>query len=355
MMQLYSEKLLDWYDRHHRMLPWRIDPPAWRAGKRPDPYKVWLSEIMLQQTTVEAVKAYFNKFIARWDTVDKLAAAPLDDILKAWAGLGYYSRARNLKACADLIVSEHGSKFPQKLDALRTLPGIGDYTAAAIAAIAFDQPVAVVDGNVERIVSRLFVIDTPLPAGKKQIREKMQIITPLTRPGDFAQSMMDLGSSLCSPKRPSCFLCPLNTLCLAIKQAEDPARFPVKAPKQQKPLRTGIAFIAQSTSGKILLQKRPETGLLAKMTQVPNIFGEGIAKDDLSSAPLEATWHYVGDMVHIFTHFRLEMSVYMATSINEQQYSDLWWVDQTDLAQEALPTVMKKAVEVVLPTAFKKR
>ena len=210
-----SAPLLAWYDRHARTLPWRVSPKARARGVRPDPYRVWLSEIMLQQTTVAAVKPYFEAFIARWPTVGDLAAAPREDVMKAWAGLGYYARARNLKACAEVVATEHGGRFPDTVVGLKALPGIGDYTAAAIAAIAFDVPAPVVDGNIERVIARLFAIATPLPAGKKDIRERQSALTPQKRAGDYAQAMMDLGAAICTPKRPACVLCPLTEACAA--------------------------------------------------------------------------------------------------------------------------------------------
>jgi A/G-specific adenine glycosylase len=254
-----STKLLHWYDRHHRVLPWRIGPAEQASGVKPDPYRVWLSEIMLQQTTVEAVKSYFTKFVERWPSVQAMAKASEDDILRAWAGLGYYSRARNLKKCADAVASQHNGRFPDNAIALKELPGIGDYTSAAIAAIAFGEAAAVVDGNVERVISRLYTIDTPLPAAKTEIRALMGQLTPSDRPGDFAQAMMDLGATICTPRRPACAICPLNDDCSALK-LRDPEEFPVKAPKAEKPVRIGAAFVAIAGDGSILLRKRKGEG-----------------------------------------------------------------------------------------------
>jgi len=343
--------LLNWYDTHHRILPWRVTPAEQARGITPDPYRVWLSEVMLQQTTVEAVKAYFHKFIKQWPDIAALAGASQDDILRAWAGLGYYSRARNLKACADQIMARHSRVFPRDLAGLRALPGIGDYTAAAIAAIAFNLPHAVVDGNVERVISRLFCITTPLPAAKAEIRRRTQSITPLTRPGDFAQSMMDLGATICTPKRPICFLCPLNAPCLALKN-DEPQRLPRKAPKAEKPLRTGAAFVALSENNRIYLQKRPEKGLLGGMSEVPNIFAPNGDKAALSRAPFAADWHYQGDITHVFSHFTLVLAVYRADNLPEHNNTDGWWAAVDKLKEEALPTVIKKAVAQALPTAF---
>ncbi len=262
-----SSKLLTWYDRYHRILPWRLTPAEQVRGIRPDPYRVWLSEIMLQQTTVEAVKAYFTKFVERWPTVQSMAQASEDDILRAWAGLGYYSRARNLKKCANMIDAHHDGKFPDNAAELKKLPGIGDYTSAAIAAIAFGEPAAVVDGNVERVISRLYTIDTPLPAAKAEIRTLMGRLTPDGRPGDFAQAMMDLGATICTPRRPSCALCPLNDDCMALA-SRDPEEFPVK-PRKRKSRSASGRPVAFASDGTILLRKRRGKGLLAGMTEVP--------------------------------------------------------------------------------------
>ncbi|RCK99995.1 MAG: A/G-specific adenine glycosylase [Candidatus Tokpelaia sp. JSC189] len=352
-MKTIASKLLDWYDRYHRILPWRVTPAEQASGIKPDPYQIWLSEIMLQQTTVEAVKSYFTRFLNQWPNIKALSRASQDDILKIWAGLGYYSRARNLKACADKIVANHDSHFPQTLEGLRALPGIGDYTAAAIAAIAFSKPHAVVDGNVERIVSRLFCIRIALPAAKKEIWTHTQAITQHNRPGDFAQAMMDLGSSICTPKRPSCFICPLNDSCLAL-ETDEPENFPLKMPKTEKSMRTGIAFVALSENGRVYLQKRQEKGLLGGMSEVPNHFASKASKTDLSLAPFTGTWIYRGDIIHAFTHFTLSMSVYMADNLAESSGKNGWWVRTEELNREALPTVMKKALAKALPTAFKK-
>ena len=350
-----TRNLLHWYDRHHRVLPWRTSPTEKIAGIIPNPYKVWLSEIMLQQTTVEAVKSYFNAFVSRWPTIHSLAAASEDDILRAWAGLGYYSRARNLKKCADTIVTQHKGEFPDKAAALKELPGIGDYTSAAIAAIAFGEPVAVVDGNVERVISRLYTIDTPLPAAKTEIRALMGQLTPSDRPGDFAQAMMDLGATICTPRRPACAICPLNGDCTALS-SHDPEDFPVKAPKAKKPIRTGAAFIAIAEDGSILLRKREGNGLLAGMTEVPGSHWTARIDGDASvnAAPFPAQWVSAGPITHIFTHFELRLSVYWSDNISKDASSDGWWSRPDELSDEALPTVMKKAITAAIPEAFKR-
>jgi len=260
--------LLAWYDRHARALAWRLEPWRARRGERPDPYAVWLSEIMLQQTTVKTVAPYYAKFLARWPTVEALAAARRDHVLRAWAGLGYYARARNLHACAKAVVADYGGIFPDDVARLRDLPGIGDYTAAAIAAIAFDRPAVPVDGNVERVVSRLFAIEQELPAAKPLIKELAGSLLPRRRAGDFAQALMDLGATLCTPRRPACARCPWSGSCLAAARG-DAETFPRKAPKRQGQLRRGAAFVALRADGRVLLRRRSDKGLLAAMTEVP--------------------------------------------------------------------------------------
>ncbi len=350
--------LLAWYDRHARVLPWRVGPQARASGVRPDPYRVWLSEVMLQQTTVAAVRAYFETFTTLWPDVGALAAAPREDVMRAWAGLGYYARARNLHACACAVAAGHGGRFPETAAALRALPGIGDYTAAAIAAIAFDEPVAVVDGNIERVIARLFAIDTPLPAAKRDIRAHQARLTPQARAGDYAQAMMDLGATLCTPKRPACRLCPLVEGCLANRRGEA-GRYPAKAEKAVRPTRYGAAFVAVRGDGAVLLRRRIDKGLLGGMAEVPGTpwssHSEALA--GLSQAPLEAAWRAVpGTVVHVFTHFRLELNVYCAhVGPMEQPPAGCWWTSSDSLAGEALPSVMKKVIEAALPGATRRR
>ncbi|MGU3574710.1 A/G-specific adenine glycosylase [Brucellaceae bacterium C25G] len=348
-----AQSLLSWYDKHHRVLPWRITPKQASQGFKADPYKVWMSEVMLQQTTVEAVKAYFLKFTHNWPTVESLAAAQDDDIMRAWAGLGYYSRARNLKKCADMIVSDYHGHFPDSAEELKKLPGIGDYTSAAIAAIAFNKAEAVVDGNVERVVTRLYALSTPLPQAKPEIRQLTAAITPEDRPGDFAQAMMDLGATICTPKRPACALCPLNDRCLALKE-HDPEHFPVKAPKKQRPLRLGSAFVAEANDGSVLLRKRTEQGLLQNMAEVPGSFWNSRidGSTDVSSAPFPADWRKAGTITHIFTHFELHLTVYHTTNADKRQVNEGWWSKPDHLPDEALPTVMKKVIAEAIPQAF---
>ncbi|WP_041545114.1 MULTISPECIES: A/G-specific adenine glycosylase [Chelativorans] len=352
----FAEDLLLWYDRHHRRLPWRMPPAMIRGGERPDPYSVWLSEIMLQQTTVSAVKPYFEKFLARWPTVEALAAAETDDVMKAWAGLGYYSRARNLKKCAEAVAERHGGRFPATEAGLKDLPGIGDYTAAAIAAIAFNRPAAVVDGNVERVVTRLKAIETPLPAAKPEIRNVVEALLPQARPGDFAQAMMDLGATICTPRRPSCILCPVGEHCMA-RALKAQERFPIKAAKADKPLRQGAAFVAVRADGSVLLRQRPEKGLLGGMTEVPT--SAWTARQDGEStraaAPFPGSWTSCGAITHVFTHFALNLSVFRAEVPDFEAPSGHWWSAPRELRGEALPTVMKKAIEAAIPGATKTR
>jgi A/G-specific adenine glycosylase len=347
--------LLGWYDRHHRDLPWRVPPAARSRGERADPYRVWLSEIMLQQTTVEAVKPYFRDFLARWPTVAALAAAQETDVLKAWAGLGYYARARNLIRCARTVAEEHGGVFPDTVEGLLALPGIGAYTAAAIASIAFDRPEAVVDGNVERVTARLFAIATPLPAAKPEIKARVADMLSRERPGDLAQAMMDLGATVCTPRRPACFVCPLNDNCRGLAEG-DPEYLPVKAPKTDKPLRLGAAFVAVREDGAVLLRRRDGEGLLGGMTEVPTTGWTARIDGDVSAgqAPFPAAWRKAGAITHVFTHFALELTVWRADCHQAVTPDGHWWSPSDELPGEALPTVMKKAIEAALPGATKK-
>jgi A/G-specific adenine glycosylase len=306
-----AQALLAWYDRHRRVLPWRAP-----KGRRADPYHVWLSEIMLQQTTVQAVAGYYRKFLERWPTVEALAAAPLDEVLAAWAGLGYYARARNLHKCAGVVAHERNGKFPEVAAELKTLPGIGNYTAGAIAAIAFDQPEAAMDANAERVVARLFAMDEPLPGGKPRLLALGRTLVPQKRAGDFAQAMMDLGSAICTIKRPACQNCPLADGCVARKKGIAET-LPVKAPKAARPLKRGAAFVAINGEGAVLLVKRPEKGLLAGMLEPP--LGPWTAKFPareaaLAQAPFAADWKKLPGIVrHGFTHFELEIEVWTTT------------------------------------------
>jgi len=345
--------LLDWYDRNARRLPWRVGPEERALGVRPDPYRVWLSEIMLQQTTVAAVQPYFEKFVSQWPTLADLVAAEIDEIMRAWAGLGYYSRARNLKATADMIASAGGS-FPATSALLKRLPGVGDYTAAAIAAIAYDEPSPVVDGNIERVIARLFAIAEPLPGAKSAIRERQGALTPSARAGDYAQAMMDLGATICTPKRPACGPCPIDQACLAKAQG-NPEAYPLKRSKSVRPTRHGIAFVAVRKDGAILLRKRAPKGLLGGMAEVPGSDWAVVAPSIDGSAPLDLNWRKVsGKIVHVFTHFRLELDVLTAKAPQEAAAPNgYWWSPADTLPHEALPSVMKKAIEAAAPGSTK--
>lgn len=344
--------LLDWYDRHARRLPWRVAPADRALGEVADPYRVWLSEIMLQQTTVTAVKPYFEAFVARWPTVGALAAADEREVMQAWAGLGYYSRARNLVLCARAVAEGHGGRFPDGEAALRALPGIGPYTAAAIAAIAFDQPATVVDGNVERVISRLHRIETPLPAAKAEIRARAGALTPATRPGDYAQALMDLGATICTPRNPACGLCPWAGAC-AGRAAGDAAGFPRKAPQPERPQRTGEAYVCRRPDGAVLLRRRPPRGLLGGMAEVPTSdwttprrgkAGEGVMRH---GPPLAARFRRLpGTVGHVFTHFALELAVLVAdVGADCPAPEGHWWSPPGHWAGEALPSVMRKVLE----------
>jgi A/G-specific adenine glycosylase len=343
--------LLAWYDRHRRKLPWR--PPA---GERADPYRVWLSEIMLQQTGVKTVGPYFEKFIARWPDVGAMARGSLDDVLRMWAGLGYYSRARNLYACAVAVMRDHGGAFPDTEEGLRKLPGIGAYTAAAIAAIAFDRRTMPVDGNIERVVSRLFAVEDPLPQAKPRIQQLAATLlwdprsdSEKSRAGDSAQALMDLGASICTPKKPACSLCPLNEDCVARTQGTQET-FPRKAPKKSGELRRGAAFVV-TRGDELLVRSRPEKGLLGGMTEVPGSDWRADQDDEaaLQQAP-ELTgvtrWHRkAGVVTHVFTHFPLELAVYTTeVSARTRAPDGMRWVPIATLADEALPNVMRKVV-----------
>ncbi|KQW20790.1 A/G-specific adenine glycosylase [Afipia sp. Root123D2] len=338
------ELLLAWYDRHRRVLPWRALP-----GEPADPYRVWLSEIMLQQTTVKAVGPYFIKFLARWPTVSDLGAASLDDVLRMWAGLGYYSRARNLHACAVAVLRDHGGDFPDTEDGLRELPGIGPYTAAAIAAIAFDRRTMPVDGNIERVVSRLFAVEDPLPKAKPEIQRFAAALLGSSRAGDSAQALMDLGATICTPKKPACSLCPLNDDCAA-RTRGDQETFPRKAAKKTGVQRRGAAFVV-TRGGEILVRTRPDKGLLGGMTEVPT--SEWLAGHDdkvaLAQAPVlkgASRWHRkAGTVRHVFTHFPLELAIYTAqVPARTRAPEGMRWVPIATLKDEALPNVMRKVI-----------
>lgn len=349
-----AARLLAWYGRHARALPWRV-PPGGESGQaagpnRADPYRVWLSEVMLQQTTVVTVGPYFADFLARWPTVAHLAAAPLDDVLTAWAGLGYYARARNLHRCAQVVAGELGGVFPDTEAELLKLPGIGRYTAAAVVAIAFGRRAVVVDGNVERVVARLFRVETPLPAAKPELHRLADTLTPENRAGDFAQAMMDLGATVCLPRGPKCLLCPLEAGCAA-KAAGIAPELPRRQPKAAKPTRRAVAFWLQGPDGALLLRRRPEKGLLGGMMEVPSTPWRAAswdAEDARREAPLQADWRALPGVVrHTFTHFHFEVTVWAAQAARADtaQEAQGRWVSLDGLADAALPTVMRKIIE----------
>jgi len=346
MTMTHATRLLDWYDRHRRTLPWRAP-----AGKRSAPYLVWLSEIMLQQTTVATVGDYFHRFVKRWPTVEALAGAPIDEVLSAWAGLGYYARARNLHACARAVTEQHGGVFPRGEKELLALPGIGPYTAAAIRAIAFDAPASAVDGNVERVIARLFAIETPLPDAKAEINLRAAALVPQRRAGDYAQAMMDLGATVCTPRSPRCVICPLMAGCAARKRgmAEE---LPRRAPKAERPTRRGLAFVLMRKDGAVLLRKRPTKGLLGGMDEVPSSdWREGTLSivEALKQAPVPARWKVLdGGVRHTFTHFHLELAVahaVAATSGLARLAPGSAWCTVDQMTERALPTVMRKVIE----------
>ncbi len=338
-----SDSLLKWYDRHRRRMPWRALP-----GETPNPYHVWLSEIMLQQTTVATVKSYFEHFLSRWPTIDGLAEAELDEVLHAWQGLGYYARARNLHKCAAAVVAGHGGEFPRDEASLLKLPGIGPYTAAAIAAIAFDQMATPVDGNVERVMARLNNVVDPMPGSKPKLKALAAKLTPSKRNADYAQAVMDLGATICTPKKPACSLCPWSADCLGFKSGS-PERLPKRQPKANRPTRKGVVFWAIDKQGRVLIRRRPEKGLLGGMMEFPstNWLEDGVTDDEaLSLAPVKADWRKASDTVqHTFTHLHLELSVFIGRGVNDK--GDGIWCAVQDLDDHALPTLMKKVARLV--------
>lgn len=328
-----SNALLRWYAVDKRRLPWRAE-----AGERPDPYRVWLSEVMLQQTNVATVRPYFERFLDKWPSVEALAAADETEIMAAWAGLGYYARARNLVACARRVAGEHGGRFPDTEGELLKLPGIGRYTAAAIAAIAFGRRAVVVDGNVERVVSRLFAVKQPLPAARPVLHALADRITPAQAAGDFAQAMMDLGATICTPRSPSCGRCPLADPCAARREG-DPQIYPLKAAKAARPHRQGNAYWLEH-DGHVLLVRRPAKGLLGGMLALPSGHWGEVAPPG-EGAPVAASWDEVGAVDHVFTHFSLTLRLFGA-SAGERSEDGIWW--PVDALEEAgLPTVFAKA------------
>lgn len=328
--------LLDWYDVHARALVWRAPPGA---KGRPDPYRVWLSEVMLQQTTTPHATPYFLKFTERWPTVSDLAAAEDADVMAAWAGLGYYARARNLLACARAVAEQHGGVFPDTEAGLLALPGVGAYTAAAVASIAFGEPANVVDGNVERVMARLFAVETPVPTARPELRALAGSLVRDERPGDWAQALMDLGATVCRPKSPLCGDCPLTTWC-AGHAGGQPERYPLKLKKAERPRRSGIAWVLRDGQGRVALVRRPDKGLLGGMLGLPT--SDWSAAPD-ATPPVDADWREAGFVEHVFTHFSLTLDVRVGEGAGEVS-DDFVWTPVED-ALGALPTVFRKALE----------
>lgn len=339
--------LLEWYDHHARKMPWRIGPDDRKRGVTPDPYRVWLSEIMLQQTTVAAVKDYFLHFTSRWPTVNDLAAAKDADVMGEWAGLGYYARARNLLKCARVIANDFDGVFPTSYEALLKLPGIGPYTAGAVSAIAFDQPSTVVDGNVERVMARIFDVHTPLPASKPELTNYAENLTPQQRPGDYAQAVMDLGATICSPKNPACGICPWRSPCTARKNGTA-AELPKKTPKKPKPTRFGTVYVARRVDGAFLLERRPDKGLLGGMLGWPGSDWQETEVPD-HKQPIRAEWKTLNtEARHTFTHFHLRLTVKTALVPMDRSPKSGDFLDPADFRASDLPTVMRKAFDLTL-------
>ncbi len=339
-----QQELLAWFDRHRRVMPWRALP-----GQRPDPYQVWLSEIMLQQTTVVTVGPYFTRFLTKWPSVKKLAAANLDDVLAAWAGLGYYARARNLHKCAVMVAQDLNGVFPEDLEGLLALPGIGPYTAAAISSIAFDRPAVAVDGNVERVVSRFFAIEEPLPPSKDKLRAgAAELANGVSRPGDFTQAFMELGATVCTPRKPKCPSCPWKDECLA-RQLGIQEELPRKLAKAAKPVRYGKVFWVPNADGQFLIHKRAGQGLYEGLYQLPTTDWIADAqalkalKPDFKTLKVKSMGTEVR---HSFTHFDLILEIWKATPAKGLKIPDSVWITADNLDEFALPTLMKKAIRL---------
>ncbi|MEX3017104.1 A/G-specific adenine glycosylase [Gymnodinialimonas hymeniacidonis] len=335
-----GNELLAWYDANARILPWRVAPGS---SERADPYRVWMSEIMLQQTTVAAVKAYFERFTALWPTVGDLAAAEDSAVMGEWAGLGYYARARNLLKCARAVVADHGGAFPDTEEGLLTLPGIGPYTAAAIASIAFNRPAPVMDGNIERVMSRLFRVEEPLPTSKPVLKDHATRLTPTHRPGDHAQALMDLGATICTPKSPACGICPLMSACAA-RKAGIAAELPRKLPKKAKPTRLGYVYVARRADGALLLETRPDKGLLGGMLAFPTSEWSDAPTD---TPPLDTQWHDPSlEVRHTFTHFHLRLALRIADAPQDVTPHRGTFVPFAQFSPSTLPTVFRKAFDL---------
>jgi len=342
--------LLAWYDRHARTLPWRVGPAERRAGERPDPYRVWLSEVMLQQTTAAAVAPRFERFLERFPDVFTLAQARDEDVMAAWAGLGYYGRARNLLKAARLVAAGHGGRLPETAAALARLPGIGDYTAGAIAALAFGEAVPAIDGNVERVAARVFGIATPLPAARAEIAQALRPLVPPDRPGEFAEALMDLGATICTPRNPACGLCPWRPSCRAYAEGRQ-AAYPVRPPKSPRPTRYGAAFVALNGEGAVLLRRRPPEGLFGGMAEVPGTaWGPAPLRAAVDLAPFRADWRPIAAVRHGLTHFALHLDVFRAEFAGRPPApASTWWSPPDRIGGEALPTLMRKVILAACP------
>ena len=338
--QSITKSLLTWYDAHARILPWRVSPQAAaNSGPKPDPYRIWLSEVMLQQTTVATVKPRFIRFVDLWPSVADLAAAPVEDVLAEWAGLGYYARARNLTKCAQMVVKEYGGAFPVTEHELLALPGVGPYTAAAIAAIAFDQPAVVVDGNIERVMTRMFALRQPIAQSKEKLRAHAACLTPTNRPGDYAQALMDIGATICTPRNPLCALCPLSAKCMAFKQGIA-AELPLKNAKSQKPVRRAHIYVALTEAGAVRVERRPAEGLLGGMLGLPTSPWPKQGQPDYQP-PCKGAWQKAGEMRHTFTHFHLDIQVWQALM---KETSDHQWTRDFN----TMPTLFRKAIALAM-------
>ncbi|MEX0349328.1 MAG: A/G-specific adenine glycosylase [Paracoccaceae bacterium] len=335
-----SGALLNWYDTHAREMPWRVGPAKRAAGIRPDPYRVWLSEVMLQQTTVAAVTDFFQRFTRRWPSVGDLAAARDADVMGEWAGLGYYARARNLLKCARVVADELDGVFPDRYDDLLKLPGVGPYTAAAIASIAFDRPETVMDGNVERVMARLYDLHDPLPGSKPALKAYATGLTPQERPGDYAQAVMDLGATICTPKSPACVICPVMDICAA-RFAGTAPDLPRKSPKKPKPTRYGYAYLARLENGAWVLERRPDKGLLGGMLGWP---GPEWSETPDATPPFPGDWTELpGEVRHTFTHFHLILRLRVATLSQAPTARGIEVIAKHQFRPGDLPTVMRKA------------
>lgn len=342
-MNLDTQKMLDWYDDTARVFPWRVSPCDKAKGITQDPYRVWLSEVMLQQTTTVTVRSYFEIFIKKWPTVEALASARDEDILEQWAGLGYYARARNLIKCARYVSQELNGVFPHKIEDLLLLPGVGPYTAAAIAAIAFDVPAVVVDGNIERVISRKEAILEEISKSRPEIAKCASVYTPENRPGDYAQALMDLGATVCTPRNPSCSVCPWNECCKGYSLGIQ-STLPRKAPKKIKPTRFGYAFTVRGPSKEWGLERRPDKGLLGGMEGV--LTSEWLDEYPVFSPPFLSNWTFKGEIKHTFTHFHLFLKVYESEPLDISHWpNSLRVISDQEMNNLGIPTLMRKVVD----------